>query len=115
MSILSRICSGLYLSSQTIRTSGKSYALFFVAVIFLCAFYLFNLILAVVTMAYEEQNKATLAEIQTKEKLLEDAKQLLEKEKVCKLLFIIEVFLEYFLTLSHTFLFFSILSLHIYS
>ncbi|NXX38051.1 SCN4A protein, partial [Tricholaema leucomelas] len=67
---------------QTIRTSGKSYVLFFVAVIFLCAFYLFNLILAVVTMAYEEQNKATLAEIQTKEKLLQDAKQLLEKEKM---------------------------------
>ncbi|NXG43481.1 SCN4A protein, partial [Psilopogon haemacephalus] len=67
---------------QTIRTSGKNYIFFFLAVIFLCAFYLFNLILAVVTMAYEEQNKATLAETQTKEKLLQDAKQLLEKEKM---------------------------------
>ncbi|XP_054027249.1 sodium channel protein type 5 subunit alpha-like [Dryobates pubescens] len=67
---------------QTIRTSGKNYILFFLAVIFLCAFYLFNLILAVVTMAYEEQNKATLAETRTKEKLLQDAKQVLEKEKM---------------------------------
>ncbi|NXF86076.1 SCN4A protein, partial [Eubucco bourcierii] len=67
---------------QTIRTSGKNYILFFLAVIFLCAFYLFNLILAVVTMAYEEQNKATLAETQTKEKLIQEAKQLLEKERM---------------------------------
>lgn len=57
------------------------------AVIFLCAFYLFNLILAVVTMAYEEQNRATLAETQAKEKLLQDAQQILEKEQVCKLLY----------------------------
>uniref|UniRef100_A0A8B9ETZ1 Sodium channel protein n=1 Tax=Anser cygnoides TaxID=8845 RepID=A0A8B9ETZ1_ANSCY len=67
---------------QTIRTSGKSYILFFMGVIFLCSFYLFNLILAVVTMAYEEQNKATLAETQAKEKLLQDAHQILEKEKI---------------------------------
>ncbi|XP_025947376.1 sodium channel protein type 5 subunit alpha-like [Apteryx rowi] len=67
---------------QTIRTSGKSYVLFFVGVIFLCSFYLFNLILAVVTMAYEEQNRATLAETEAKEKLLQDAKQILEKEKM---------------------------------
>ncbi|XP_065601047.1 sodium channel protein type 5 subunit alpha-like [Cyrtonyx montezumae] len=67
---------------QTIRSSGKSYILFFIAVIFLCSFYLFNLILAVVTMAYEEQNKATLAETQAKEKLLQDAKKILEKEKM---------------------------------
>ncbi|XP_035175669.1 sodium channel protein type 5 subunit alpha-like isoform X2 [Oxyura jamaicensis] len=67
---------------QTIRTSGKSYVLFFMGVIFLCSFYLFNLILAVVTMAYEEQNKATLAETQAKEKLLQDAHQILEKEQM---------------------------------
>ncbi|XP_008940731.1 PREDICTED: sodium channel protein type 5 subunit alpha-like [Merops nubicus] len=67
---------------QTIRTSGKNYILFFVVVIFLCAFYLFNLILAVVTMAYEEQNKATLAETQAKEKLLKDAREILEKEQM---------------------------------
>lgn len=40
-------------------------------------------------MAYEEQNRATLAETQAKEKLLQDAKKVLEKEKVCKLLYII--------------------------
>ncbi|XP_032298869.1 sodium channel protein type 5 subunit alpha-like [Coturnix japonica] len=67
---------------QTIRSSGKSYILFFIAVIFLCSFYLFNLILAVVTMAYEEQNRATLAETQAKEKLLEEAKKILEKEQM---------------------------------
>ncbi|KAM9387524.1 sodium channel protein type 5 subunit alpha-like [Phaethornis superciliosus] len=67
---------------QTIRTSGKSYIIFFLGVIFLCSFYLFNLILAVVTMAYEEQNRATRAETEAKEKLLQDAKQILEKEKI---------------------------------
>lgn len=41
-------------------------------------------------MAYEEQNKATLAETQAKEKLLQDAKKILEKEQVCKLLYIIK-------------------------
>lgn len=54
------------------------------AVIFFCAFYLFNLILAVVTMAYEEENRATHAETEAKEKLLQDAKQIIEKEQVCK-------------------------------
>ncbi|NXC41524.1 SCN4A protein, partial [Penelope pileata] len=67
---------------QTIRTSGKAYILFFIAVIFLCSFYLFNLILAVVTMAYEEQNRATIAETQAKEKLLQEAQQVLEKERM---------------------------------
>uniref|UniRef100_A0A8C6J0X2 Sodium channel protein n=1 Tax=Melopsittacus undulatus TaxID=13146 RepID=A0A8C6J0X2_MELUD len=63
---------------QTIRTSGKSYVLFFMAVIFLCSFYLFNLILAVVTLAYKEQNKA----LEEKEKLLQDAYQVLEEEQM---------------------------------
>ncbi|KAM9287884.1 sodium channel protein type 5 subunit alpha-like [Cariama cristata] len=67
---------------QTIRTSGKSYVLFFLGVIFLCSFYLFNLILAVVTMAYEEQNRATLAETEAKEKLLQDAQKILEAEQM---------------------------------
>ncbi|XP_053915552.1 sodium channel protein type 5 subunit alpha isoform X3 [Cuculus canorus] len=67
---------------QVIRTSGKSSFIFFLGVIFLCSFYLFNLILAVVTMAYEEQNRATLAETQAKEKLLQNAQQVLEKEKM---------------------------------
>ncbi|XP_064906451.1 sodium channel protein type 5 subunit alpha-like [Columba livia] len=67
---------------QTIRTSGKNYILFFLGVIFLCSFYLFNLILAVVTMAYEEQNRSTLAETEAKEKLLQDAQQILENEQI---------------------------------
>ena len=40
---------------------------FFVVVIFLGSFYLINLILAVVAMAYAEQNEATRAENQKKE------------------------------------------------
>ncbi|XP_050797480.1 LOW QUALITY PROTEIN: sodium channel protein type 5 subunit alpha-like [Gopherus flavomarginatus] len=66
---------------QTIRTSGKTYVIFFVVVIFLCSFYLFNLILAVVIMAYEEQNNATLAETQAKKKLCQEAEELLRKEQ----------------------------------
>ncbi|XP_023777741.1 sodium channel protein type 5 subunit alpha-like [Cyanistes caeruleus] len=67
---------------QTIRTSGVSCVFFFMAVIFFCSFYLFNLILAVVTMAYEEENRATHAETVAKEKLLQDAKQIIEKEQM---------------------------------
>ncbi|XP_044859349.1 sodium channel protein type 4 subunit alpha-like isoform X3 [Mauremys mutica] len=66
---------------QTIRTSGKPYMIFFLVVIFLCSFYLFNLILAVVTMAYEEQNNATLAKTQAKKKLCQEAEELLRKEQ----------------------------------
>ncbi|XP_027762392.1 sodium channel protein type 3 subunit alpha-like [Empidonax traillii] len=65
-------------SSQIIRTSGVSSFFFFMAVIFFCSFYLFNLILAVVTMAYEEQNRA---EREAKRKLLQDAQQIREKEQ----------------------------------
>ncbi|OWK58502.1 Sodium channel protein type 5 subunit alpha [Lonchura striata] len=67
---------------QTIRTSGMSCIFFFMAVIFFCSFYLFNLILAVVTMAYEEENRATRAETEAKEKLLQDARQVIEKEQM---------------------------------
>ncbi|XP_030915597.1 sodium channel protein type 5 subunit alpha [Geospiza fortis] len=67
---------------QTIRTSGVSCIFFFMAVIFFCSFYLFNLILAVVTMAYEEENRATRAETEAKEKLLQDARQIIEKEQM---------------------------------
>lgn len=42
--------------------------LFFVVVIFLGSFYLINLILAVVAMAYDEQNEATQQEAIEKEK-----------------------------------------------
>uniref|UniRef100_A0AAR2JG91 Sodium channel protein n=1 Tax=Pygocentrus nattereri TaxID=42514 RepID=A0AAR2JG91_PYGNA len=46
----------------TLRAAGKTYMIFFVVVIFLGSFYLINLILAVVAMAYDEQNEATQAE-----------------------------------------------------
>lgn len=54
---------------------------FFVLVIFLGSFYLVNLILAVVTMAYEEQNEATIAEIEAKEKKFQEALEVLQKEQ----------------------------------
>lgn len=41
--------------------------IFFVLVIFLGSFYLINLILAVVAMAYEEQSQATIKEAKEKE------------------------------------------------
>uniref|UniRef100_A0AAY5KM48 Sodium channel protein n=1 Tax=Esox lucius TaxID=8010 RepID=A0AAY5KM48_ESOLU len=51
----------------TLRAAGKTYMIFFVLVIFLGSFYLINLILAVVAMAYDEQNVATLKEAQDRE------------------------------------------------
>ncbi|XP_030584398.1 sodium channel, voltage gated, type VIII, alpha subunit b isoform X3 [Archocentrus centrarchus] len=51
----------------TLRAAGKTYMIFFVLVIFVGSFYLVNLILAVVAMAYEEQNQATIEEAQQKE------------------------------------------------
>ncbi|XP_070704027.1 sodium channel protein type 4 subunit alpha B [Pempheris klunzingeri] len=51
----------------TLRAAGKTYMIFFVVVIFLGSFYLINLILAVVAMAYAEQNEATMAEAKQKE------------------------------------------------
>uniref|UniRef100_A0A8C5CVL6 Sodium channel protein n=1 Tax=Gadus morhua TaxID=8049 RepID=A0A8C5CVL6_GADMO len=51
----------------TLRAAGKTYMMFFVVVIFLGSFYLINLILAVVAMAYAEQNEASLAEAKQKE------------------------------------------------
>uniref|UniRef100_A0A3Q3R061 Sodium channel protein n=1 Tax=Monopterus albus TaxID=43700 RepID=A0A3Q3R061_MONAL len=51
----------------TLRAAGKTYMIFFVVVIFLGSFYLINLILAVVAMAYAEQNEATLTEAKQKE------------------------------------------------
>lgn len=52
--------------------------IFFVVVIFLGSFYLINLILAVVAMAYAEQNAATMAEAKQKE---EEYAQILEALK----------------------------------
>lgn len=65
-------------TSQTLRAAGKTYMIFFVVIIFLGSFYLINLILAVVAMAYAEQNEATLAEDKEKE---EEFQQMLEKFK----------------------------------
>uniref|UniRef100_A0A8C3XFI3 Sodium channel protein n=1 Tax=Cyanoderma ruficeps TaxID=181631 RepID=A0A8C3XFI3_9PASS len=61
---------------QTLRASGKVYVVFFIMVIFLGSFYLVNLILAVVTMAYEDQNKATIAETEAKERMFREAMEL---------------------------------------
>lgn len=52
--------------------------LFFVVVIFLGSFYLINLILAVVAMAYDEQNQASQQEAKEKE---EEFQRLLEQLK----------------------------------
>lgn len=65
-------------SEQTLRAAGKTYMIFFVLVIFVGSFYLVNLILAVVAMAYEEQNQATMEEAQQKE---EEFKAMLEQLK----------------------------------
>ncbi|MBN3271579.1 SC4AA protein, partial [Polyodon spathula] len=62
----------------TLRAAGKTYMIFFVVIIFLGSFYLINLILAVVAMAYAEQNEATLAEAQEKE---EEFQRILEQMK----------------------------------
>ncbi|KAI3359076.1 hypothetical protein L3Q82_002572 [Scortum barcoo] len=63
---------------KTLRAAGKTYMIFFVVVIFLGSFYLINLILAVVAMAYAEQNEATIAEAKQKE---EEYAQILETLK----------------------------------
>ncbi|RVE58046.1 hypothetical protein OJAV_G00205230 [Oryzias javanicus] len=55
------------LYQQTLRASGKPYMVFFVLVIFLGSFYLVNLILAVVAMAYEEQSQTNIKEAKEKE------------------------------------------------
>lgn len=62
--------------------------IFFVLVIFVGSFYLVNLILAVVAMAYEEQNQATLEEAEQKEAefkaMLEQLKKQQEEAQVRK-------------------------------
>uniref|UniRef100_A0AAX7UHU7 Sodium channel protein n=1 Tax=Astatotilapia calliptera TaxID=8154 RepID=A0AAX7UHU7_ASTCA len=58
--------------------AGRTYMMFFVVVIFLGSFYLINLILAVVAMAYDEQNQATRQEAIEKE---EEFQRLLEQVK----------------------------------
>ncbi|XP_026231077.1 sodium channel protein type 4 subunit alpha-like isoform X3 [Anabas testudineus] len=66
---------------QTLRSAGKTYMIFFVLVIFLGSFYLVNLILAVVAMAYEEQNQATIAEAWQKEREFQLAMEHLRREQ----------------------------------
>ncbi|CAG04966.1 unnamed protein product, partial [Tetraodon nigroviridis] len=66
------------LYQKTLRAAGKPYMIFFVLVIFLGSFYLVNLILAVVAMAYDEQNQATIEEAQQKE---EEFQAMLEQLK----------------------------------
>uniref|UniRef100_A0A8C2CTA6 Sodium channel protein n=1 Tax=Cyprinus carpio TaxID=7962 RepID=A0A8C2CTA6_CYPCA len=66
---------------HTLRSAGKTYMVFFVVVIFLGSFYLVNLILAVVAMAYEEQNQATIAEALQKEQEFQLAMEQLKKEQ----------------------------------
>ncbi|KAJ8253295.1 hypothetical protein GJAV_G00211290 [Gymnothorax javanicus] len=65
----------------TLRASGKSYMIFFVLVIFLGSFYLVNLILAVVAMAYDEQNQATMEEAELKEQEFQAMMDQLKKQQ----------------------------------
>lgn len=70
--------------------------IFFVVVIFLGSFYLINLILAVVAMAYEEQNQANIEEARQKElefqQMLDCLKK--EQEEAEVMLFVFKFFLE---------------------
>ncbi|XP_074552328.1 sodium channel protein type 4 subunit alpha B [Halichoeres trimaculatus] len=72
----------------TLRAAGKTYMIFFVVVIFLGSFYLINLILAVVAMAYAEQNEATIAEAKQKEEeyaqILEALKKREKEQAACR-------------------------------
>uniref|UniRef100_A0A8D2LN69 Sodium channel protein n=1 Tax=Varanus komodoensis TaxID=61221 RepID=A0A8D2LN69_VARKO len=80
----------------TLRAAGKTYMIFFVLIIFLGSFYLINLILAVVAMAYAEQNDATLQEEQEKEaefqQMVENLKKHQEEQQrlvsACSFIFI---------------------------
>ncbi|XP_068119166.1 sodium channel protein type 4 subunit alpha [Hyperolius riggenbachi] len=65
----------------TLRAAGKTYMVFFVLIIFLGSFYLINLILAVVAMAYAEQNEATIQEALEKEKEFQDMLEQLKKHQ----------------------------------
>ncbi|XP_036109599.1 sodium channel protein type 9 subunit alpha isoform X1 [Molossus molossus] len=69
------------LYQQTLRAAGKTYMIFFVVVIFLGSFYLINLILAVVAMAYEEQNQANMEEARQKELEFQQMLDRLKKEQ----------------------------------
>lgn len=62
----------------TLRANGQVYVIFFMLVIFLGSFYLINLILAVVAMAYEEQHQIVEAEEERKQELMREKKAQLE-------------------------------------
>ena len=55
--------------------------IFFVLVIFLGSFYLINLILAVVAMAYDEQNQATIQEALEKEEKFQEMLEQIRKQQ----------------------------------
>ncbi|XP_048373453.1 sodium channel protein type 4 subunit alpha [Sphaerodactylus townsendi] len=65
----------------TLRAAGKTYMIFFILIIFLGSFYLINLILAVVAMAYAEQNDATQLEEQEKEAEFQQMMEQLKKHQ----------------------------------
>uniref|UniRef100_A0A3Q3J377 Sodium channel protein n=1 Tax=Monopterus albus TaxID=43700 RepID=A0A3Q3J377_MONAL len=82
-----------------LRSAGKTYMLFFVVVIFLGSFYLINLILAVVAMAYEEQNQATLREaIEKEEEFQRQLEQLKNQEQINHIFYSKTEFLTFYLT-----------------
>ena len=56
---------------MTLRAAGKSYIVFFLISIYICSFYLVNLILAVVAMAYSEQRELVSDERERQEALKE--------------------------------------------
>lgn len=96
-------------SLQTLRAAGKTYMIFFVLVIFVGSFYLVNLILAVVAMAYEEQNQATLEEAEQKEAefkaMLEQLKKQQEEAQVYLFLSSTPLYKQTVLTINTQFLF----------
>nr|BAA04133.1 voltage-gated sodium channel [Halocynthia roretzi] len=59
----------------TLRANGKVYLIFFMVVIFLGSFYLINLILAVVAMAYEEQHQLVAMEEERKTALMQKKRE----------------------------------------
>ncbi|XP_078079937.1 sodium channel protein type 4 subunit alpha-like [Mustelus asterias] len=65
----------------TLRAAGKTYMIFFVVIIFIGSFYLINLILAVVAMAYAEQNEATRLEAEEKEKEFQEILESIKKHQ----------------------------------
>ncbi|KAM4642146.1 sodium channel protein type 2 subunit alpha-like [Discoglossus pictus] len=69
------------LYQMTLRASGKAYMIFFVLVIFLGSYYLVNLILAVVAMAYKEQNQTTLKKKEQKEAEFQNMFEQLKREQ----------------------------------